>query len=121
MSAAHFAAASLTLRVDGSRVRASVPAPELSRLPSPHAWLRGAWNHLGQAISVIDLLPLYGRPPLHRASWLILLEGTRGPIGILATSPVQVGDGPDPSALRLDADELCARLDTLVHGGRPWT
>jgi len=72
-------------------------------VPLPHApaAVMGLANHRGDAVPIIDLRTRLGLPtaePTRRTKWL-LLEGERGPVGLVVDSVTEVF-GPDEDARR---------------------
>lgn len=124
-----FPVAEHLLCVPEARVRARIEAPVLSPVPMAQPWLVGLWNHLGQAVAVVDPallagLARYAVEPAH----LLIVDTPRGALGLAATGPAERVDGRLPRRVRslfevadletgrlyLDLDRLCAMLEDTI-------
>lgn len=114
------------LSIPEDQVRARIDAPVLSPVPLAPPWLVGLWNHLGQAVAVVDPALLaglnrYAIEPAH----ILIVETSRGALGLAATGPAEHVEGRLPRRVRslfeiadlesgrlyLDLDRLCAMLE----------
>ena len=104
--------------VAAAEVRGVLAVPELTVVPGQPAYISGVFNLRGVTVPVLNLSEQLGRCPtgVQPADCVMLLNGSRGPLGILANEVLDVKliSAADLVPVHAAADSIALRLATRM-------
>ena len=101
-----------------SAVVEALPLRRFTRVPGLSPWLPGVMQHRGKPVSLLDVGPLLGKPPLPKPSLVAVVQAARGSVGVVAEQLVGLKlVRPAELATSLHADTERAFIEAVTREG----